>query len=382
MIKRMIIMLLAVGIVLGAIFYFEWGLLPGFKKQFLASLANPPQTVSDTVATEQLWQKQLTAIGSLRAVRGADLSPQVGGLVAAIHFESGAEVKEGAVLLELDARDDMSKLDSLKAQAELARITWQRDQRQFQAQAVSKQVVDTDEQNFKSFEAQVAQQQAIVDYKVIRAPFAGKLGIRQVDVGQYLAPGTTIVTLQSLDPIFADFTLPQQSLSQIAVGQKVAIHVDTFPGKGFPGAIVAVSSKIDAATRNVQVRASLANPDHTLLPGMFATVSIDVGQPQRFVTLPQTAVTFNPYGSTVYVVDNKGKDDKGQDQLVARQVFVTTGDTRGDQIEVLKGVSAGDHVVTAGQIKLRNGSRLNVNNTVQPSDNPNPKPFEGAAATP
>lgn len=376
MAKRMIIMLLAVGIVLGLIFGFEWVVVPIFKKQVLAQFANPPQTVSTMVAAAQQWQPQLKAIGSLRAVRGADLSAQVGGIVSAIHFDSGADVQQGALLIELSATDDQAKLDSLKAQAQLAQITYERDQRQFQAQAVSKQQVDSDAATLKSDQAQVAQQQATVDYKMIRAPFAGRVGIRQVDIGQYLAPGTAIATLQSLDPIFVDFTLPQQALAQIAVGQKVIVTVDTYPGRNFDGAIAAINSKVDTATRNVQIRATIPNPDRKLLPGMFANVSIDVGAPHTYITLPQTAVTYNPYGSTVYLVDDKGKSADGQEQLVARQVFVTTGDTRGDQIAVLKGINPGDTVVTAGQIKLRNGSPLHVDNAVQPSDNPNPHPVE------
>ncbi|HVA15744.1 MAG TPA: efflux RND transporter periplasmic adaptor subunit [Stellaceae bacterium] len=374
MTKRMIIMLAIVGIVLGLIFAFEGILRPMFIRKFIATLANPPQTVSTMVAGEQKWQKQLTAIGSLRAVRGSDLSAQIGGIVSAIHFDSGADVPAGAVLVELSAADDQAKLDSLKAQAELARTTFERDQRQLQAQAVSKQLVETDAQTLKSDLAQVAQQQATLNYKTIRAPFAGRIGIRQVDVGQYLAPGTAIVTLQALDPIYVDFTLPQQALAQVAVGQKVTVAVDTFPGQQFAGTIAAINSKVDTATRNVQVRATLANPDHRLLPGMFATVAIAIGNPQRYITLPQTAVTYNPFGSTVYLVDDKGKGANGQELLVARQVFVTTGDTRGDQVEVTKGIKAGDTIVTAGQIKLRNGSPLKVDNAVQPSDDANPKP--------
>jgi membrane fusion protein, multidrug efflux system len=376
MAKRMIIMLAIVGLVLGAIFGFELFVVPIFKKQVLAKFANPPQTVSTTVAATQPWQPQLKAIGSLRAVRGADLSAQVGGIVSAIHFESGADVPAGAPLIELSAADDQAKLASLQAQAELARITYERDQRQLQAQAVSKQIVDTDEQTLKSDLAQVAQQQATLDYKAIRAPFAGRIGIRQVDVGQYLAPGTAVATLQSLDPIYVDFNLPQQALAQIAVGLEVAVQVDTYPGQDFSGSIAAINSKVDTTTRNVQIRASIANPDHRLLPGMFATVAIDIGSPQNYITLPQTAVAYNPFGSTVYLVDDKGKDANGQEQLVARQVFVTTGDTRGDQVAILKGVNAGDTVVTAGQIKLRNGSPLKISNAVQPSDDANPHPVD------
>ncbi|HKT19674.1 MAG TPA: efflux RND transporter periplasmic adaptor subunit [Stellaceae bacterium] len=376
MAKRMILMLLAVGIVLGAIFAFELVAVPYFKKQVLASLSNPPQTVSTIVAKTEPWQNQLHAVGSLRAARGADLSTQVAGTVSAVHFESGVEVGQGTLLVELAAADDIAKLDALKATAALARITYERDLRQLKAQAVSQQVIDTDAQNLKSDEAQVAQQQAIVNYKVIRAPFAGKLGIRQIDVGQYLSPGTTIVTLQSLDPIFVDFTLPQQALSQIKVGQKLSVTVDTFPGESFPGSILAINSKVDTATRNVQVRATLGNPEHRLLPGMFAAVSIDVGAPQDYVTLPQTAITYNPYGNTVYLVQKKAEGGAGKDELVAQQVFVTTGATRGDQVAIVKGVTPGQTVVTAGQIKLRNGTPLNVNNTVQPLDNPNPQPEE------
>jgi membrane fusion protein (multidrug efflux system) len=373
-VKRMIIMLVIVGVVLGLIFGFEWVALPKIMKGVLASHANPPQTVSDMVAQNQDWQPQLTSVGTLRAVRGADLSPQIGGTVSAIHFDSGADVQEGAVLVELSSADDQAKLDSLKAQAQLAQITYDRDQRQFQAQAVSKQVVDTDAQTLKSDLAQVAQQQATLNYKVIKAPFAGHLGIRQVDVGQYLAPGTAVVTLQALDPIYIDFNLPQQALAQIAVGQKAIVTVDTFPGQQFPGTISAINSKVDLSSRNVQIRATLDNHDHKLLPGMFASVAIDVGSKQSYVTLPQTAVTYNPYGNTVYLVDSKGKDAKGQDQLVARQVFVTTGDVRGDQVAILKGVNVGDTVVTAGQIKLRNGSPLHIDNSVQPTDQANPTP--------
>jgi membrane fusion protein (multidrug efflux system) len=370
----MIIMLLIVGVVLGAIFVFEGIVLPSLMKKVIAAGANPPQTVSDMVAQKQEWQPQLSAIGSLRAVRGADLSAQIGGIVSAIHFESGVDVQEGTVLVELQSADDKAKLDSLKAQAELARITYERDQRQLQAQAVSKQVVDTDEQTLRSDLAQVAQQQATLDYKTIKAPFAGHIGIRQVDVGQYLAPGTAIVTLQALDPIYVDFNLPQQALSQIAVGQSVNVSVDTFPGQKFPGKVSAINSKVDLSSRNVQIRATLDNHDHKLLPGMFANIAIDVGSKQSYVTLPQTAVTYNPFGDTVFLVDNKGKDAKGQDQLVARQVFVTTGDTRGDQVAIVKGVNAGDTVVTGGQIKLRNGSPLKISNVVEPTDEANPTP--------
>jgi membrane fusion protein, multidrug efflux system len=375
MIKRMIIMLIVVGVVLGGVFGFE-AFRSSMIKKFLATQSAPPQTVSTTKAVVAGWQPSLEAIGSLRAVNGADLSAQVAGIVSAIHFESGSDVAEGALLVELSAADDIAKLQSLQAAAALARITYDRDARQLKVQAVSQQAVDADEQNLKSALAQVAEQQATVNYKSIRAPFAGHLGLRQVDLGQYLSAGTTIATLQALDPIFVDFTLPQQALDQIKVGQIVTAHVDTYAGQSFTGTITAINPKIDSATRNVQVRATIKNPDHKLFPGMFATVDIATGAPQQYVTLPQTAISFNPYGNTIYLVDQSGNNAQGQSQLTAKQTFVTTGQTRGDQIAVLTGVKEGDTVVSTGQLKLHNGSPLIINNSVEPTNDPNPKPSE------
>lgn len=375
MIRRMIIMLVAVGIVLGGYFAFQQ-----FKAkmihQFLATLSNPPQTVSTVVAANREWQPQLQAVGSLRAVNGAMLSLEVAGVVDKIGFESGQDVQAGQVLLQLRADDDIAKLASLQASAALAQVNYDRDLRQFRAQAVSQAVIDSDTYNLRNARAQVDEQQAIVDKKTLRAPFAGRLGIRQVDLGQYLNSGTAVVTLQALDPLYVDFTLPQQTLNQIAVGQSVTASVDTFPGQNFDGRIIAVNPLVDADSRNVQVRASLGNPDRRLLPGMFATVTIDAGAPHEAVTLPQTAVTYNSYGSTVYLVKPAGTGADGQKSLVATQSFVTTGATLGDQVAVLTGVKPGDMVVSAGQIKLHNGAPVVINNKVQPADNPNPTPVE------
>jgi len=371
MAKRMIIMLVLVALVLGGIFGFE-----AFKakmiKQFLAGFGNQPQTVATTVAGTQPWQPQLKAVGSLRAVNGADLSLEVSGIVDQIQFKSGDDVKAGAPLVTLRDDDDVAKLASLEAQADLARITLERDQKQFKVQAVSQQVLDTDAANLKNNKALADQQRAIVAKKVVKAPFAGHLGIRQVDIGQYLNAGTTIVTLQALDPIFVDFSLPQQALAQLQVGQKVTALVDTYPGESFTGELVAIDPKVDSATRNLSIRAAFKNPDHKLLPGMYATAQIDTGTPQQFITLPLTAITYNAYGSTAFLIEDKGKDDKGQPILQARQIFVTTGDTRGDQVAVVKGIKAGDQVVIAGQVKLRNGSPVIVNNSVVPSNDADP----------
>lgn len=373
MTKRMIIMLILVGLLFGGIFGFQ-----AFKAkmiaQYMASRGIPPQTVSTITAITHPWQRQLEAVGSLQAFRGADLAPEVVGLVAKIYFKSGQEVKAGEMLLELDASADLAKLEALKATASLARSTYNRDQQQFQDHAVSKATLDTDMANLKNAEAQVAEQQALADKKFIRAPFAGRLGIRRVDIGQYLKAGATIVTLQSLDPIFVDFYLPQRSLSEIGTGQIVQIKSDAYPGKSFTGTISAINPKVDPDTRNVQIRATVKNPDRLLLPGMFVTADIEVGRPQPEITLPQTAISFNPYGNLVYLVKKQGVGKNGKPQLVAEQRFVTTGATRGDQIAVLKGVQPGDIIVSAGQLKLHNGTPVLINNAIQPADNPAPSP--------
>ena len=375
MTRRMVIMLVAVAIVFGGIFGFQ-----AFKavmiRKFITAASNPPQTISAAKAATSEWQPRIEAIGSLRAVKGADLSLEVSGVVESISFKSGDDIEEGAPLIKLRTADDVARLRSLQAMAELSDLTYERDQKQFKMQAVSQATLDTDAANLKNAQAQVAQQQAILDKKFLRAPFAGHLGIRAVDLGQYLGPGTVIVTLQALDPIFVDFFVPQQSVDQMRIEQSVAVKVDAFKDRTFVGEISAINPKVDTGSRNVQVRATLKNPNHKLLPGMYATVDITTGSPKNYVTLPQTAITYNPYGDTVYVVENKGVDADGKPQLIARQTFVTIGPTRGDQVAVLKGVEDGDMIVTAGQIKLHNGSVVLIDNTVTPTADAAPVPVD------
>ncbi|MBK3746127.1 efflux RND transporter periplasmic adaptor subunit, partial [Paraburkholderia aspalathi] len=309
-------------------------------------------------------------------INGANLAAQVSGIVSALHFKSGADVKQGDLLLELMAADDIAHLAALKATTAIAKLNYERDSILGKTNAVSQQVVDTDKSTYLNAQALVDQQQALVDYKSIKAPFSGRIGIRQVDLGQFLAAGTPIVTLQQLDPIYIDFFVPQQALAQIKVGQKVTAKVDTFPDKTFTGEISAINATVDTATRTVQMRATMENKDFVLLPGMFVTIDVNIAIPQNYVTLPQTAIAYNSYGDIVYLVDDKGKDANGQPQLVARQTFVTTGATRGDQVAIISGVKDGETVVTAGQIKLRNGTPVNINNSVQPSNDQNPKPAD------
>jgi membrane fusion protein (multidrug efflux system) len=376
MTKRMVIMLAAVAVVFGLIFGFQ--VFKGIMiKKFITALSNPPQTISAAKANYSEWQPRIEAVGALRAVKGADLSLEVSGVVESISFNSGDDVEEGAALLKLRTADDVARLHSLEAMAELSDITYERDQKQFKMQAVSQATLDTDAANLKNAQAQVSQQQAIIDKKLLRAPFAGHLGIRAVDLGQYLGPGTVIVTLQALDPIFVDFFVPQQSVSQVQLGQPVTVKIDAFKAETFTGEISAINPKVDTGSRNVQVRATLKNPDHKLLPGMYATIDIATGSPHNYVTLPQTAITYNPYGDTVYVVvDGKDKDADGKLQRIARQTFVTVGPTRGDQVAVLKGLDEGDMVVTAGQIKLHNGSVVLIDNSVIPTADAAPVPVD------
>jgi membrane fusion protein (multidrug efflux system) len=374
MTKRMVIMLVALAVVFGGIFGFQLFKAAMIKK-FIGAMGSPPQTVSAIKAGYSEWQSKVEAIGSLRAVLGADLSLEVAGVVDTITFNSGDDVAQGKQLLKLRAGDDAARLESLQAMAELSEITYERDQKQFKMQAVSQATLDTDSANLKNAKAQVAQQQAILDKKILRAPFDGQLGVRVVDLGQYLSAGSVIVTLQALDPIFVDFFVPQQSVDQLRLGQTVTVKVDAFRDKTFTGEISALNPKVDTGSRNLQVRAVLQNPEHKLLPGMYATVDIAIGAPQNYITLPQTAISYNPYGDTVYVVDNKGTDANGKPQLIARQTFVTAGATRGDQVAVLKGVGEGDTVVTAGQIKLHNGSAILIDNSITPTADAAPVPI-------
>jgi membrane fusion protein, multidrug efflux system len=335
----------------------------------------PPVTVSTIAAHYENWLPEVRVVGSLKPVRGADLSVEVSGIVDEVNFDSGGDVDQGARILHLRDADILAKLHTLQAAVDLAQANYNRDKELLPFQLVSQAQFDMDQANLDSAKAQVAEQAAILEKYTLRAPFAGHLGVRTVNAGQYLAPGTSVVTLQALDPIFFDFFVPQQQLSEVKVGQNIAVNVDAYPGVTFTGKITTIDPKVDSVTRNVAVRATLPNPQRELLPGMYATAQISTGLPQRFITVPQTAITFNPYGNMVFLVqESTGKD--GRKLLTAKQTVVTTGQTRGDQIAVTGGLKEGDTIVTAGQLKLLNGSTINVDNTIQPADDPNPHPVE------
>lgn len=379
--KRMIIMLAVVGVVLGLVVGYKVFVGMMIKKYMTGNV--PVQTVSTTVAKMEDWQPTLSAVGSLRAVRGADLSFEVPGIVDEVLFNSGDEVKAGTVLVRLRSEDDQARLASLQAAADLANTTLARDKKQLEAKAISQAALDVAASNAKTGQAAVAEARATLNKKVVRAPFDGKVGVRLVDVGQYLNPGTAVVTLQALDPIYADFYMPPQQASQLSTGLKAMVRLDADAATHIDGEISAINPKVETTSRNVLVRATLGNRGSKLLPGTSVNIEVNAGKAARYITVPQTAVTFNPYGNTIYLAvedkDEKGqpkKDDKGQPKLVARQAFVVTGPTRGDQVAVFEGIKEGDTVVTAGQLKIQNGTSLVINNAVQPTNNPKPKPVD------
>ncbi|MDR3482268.1 MAG: efflux RND transporter periplasmic adaptor subunit [Burkholderiaceae bacterium] len=378
MTKRMLIML---GCVLLLVLALAFGFYLHIQKLIASSPKPGAQTVSSAKVEALEWQPQLASVGTIMPVRGVDVTTEIAGLVRQVNFKSGEEVKAGDLLVQLNDDSDVAQLNSLQAAADLAATVLTRDKLQFAAQAISQAQVDADTADLKSKRALVEQQKALVQKKAIRAPFSGELGITTVNPGQYLNPGDKIVSLEKIDPIYVDFYVPQKQVAGLTIGQSLNLSSDAYAGVDFAGKITALNPKIDPTTRNVQIEATLSNPKHQLLPGMFANVKVNMGEKKQYLTLPQTAITYNPYGSTVFVIapdDKKDakKDDKGNAQLVAQQVFVTTGATRGDQVAVLTGLKAGQQVVTTGQIKLKNGTPVIVDNTVSPANSPNPTPQE------
>jgi membrane fusion protein (multidrug efflux system) len=365
MMKRMLIMLGVLAFILAVVFGIPLyrGMMMG---KAMMAMKFPPTVVSAIKAQGIPWQQYVKATGSLRAKNGEDVTSEVSGTVSEVRMSSADEVHQGDILVLLNADTEKALLRSLKITAALAGSVYDRDKKQFDAQAISQAVLDSDAAQLKSAQALVDQQRALVDKKTIRAPFTGKLGIVRLNRGEFITPGAMLVTLQSLDPLLVDFNLPQQELSRISVGQSVVLTTDTYPNRSFSGKITAISPKVESDSRNFQVEALIPNPDHELIPGMFVGLEVEVGIEENHLTLPQAAVTFNPYGQTVFLVENN----------VVSQVFIETGETRGDQIAVLKGIKEGDLVVTSGQLKLHNGSPVEIDNTVTPTNDQSPQPQE------
>lgn len=399
--KRMIIMLILVGILFGAVFGFKWFIGQKITETF-DNMAMPPAAITVAEATRQRWTERLEAIGTLQAVNGTDVTTEAAGVVSAIRFESGQAVRKGDVLVQLDTATEAATLRSIEASLRLAVVQRDRFRELFaRNQAVARADVDQRESEAARLEAEVNAQRALIARKTIRAPFDGVLGIRRINLGQYLNPGDPIVSLQSLDPIHINFNLPEQQLGALQVGQSVSIAVDSLPGREFTGTVTAIEPEVDASTRNFVLQATLDNPEQVLRPGTFARVSAQVGEASDAIVIPQTAVSFNPYGNTVYVVNEARAPDgqasapvdvrpapeapaaEGGDaapaqpagpQLTVTQRFVRTGATRGDLVVVTDGLEAGERVATSGLLKLRNDATVVINDAVQPTAEEQPAP--------
>jgi membrane fusion protein (multidrug efflux system) len=338
-----------------------------------SSFQPPPEAVTTVVAQREAWPDTLQAIGSVAAVQGVTVAADLPGLVDRIAIDSGRMVREGEVLVQLDARQERAQLTAALAQLELDRLNLERARGLADEGIVSRADYDRASAEHKQAEARVGEIRAAIERKTIRAPFTGMLGIRQVNLGQYLAGGDPVVPLQSLDPIFVNFTVPQQEVGRLSVGGEVRVALESMKDRPFTGRITAVNSVVDEATRNVQVQATFANPQGKLRPGMFVETKVMLGGSQSVVTLPASAINYAPYGDSVFIVEQV-KGPNGQSYRGARQQVVKLGGALGDQVAVLSGVDAGAEVVSSGVFKLRNGAAVHVENAVQPANDPAPKP--------
>jgi membrane fusion protein (multidrug efflux system) len=372
MIKRMILMLAVVVALVAGLGFVKFRQIQTAIAQG-SSFQPPPAAVTTVVAQRETWPSTLNVIGTVAATQGVVVSADLPGIVARINFESGKPVHAGDVLVELDTKQERAQLAAAEAQRDLARINFDRTQELVKQGVTARTEYDNTSAQQKATEAQVGEIRATIERKTIRAPFSGVLGIRQVNLGQYLAAGQAIVPLQSLNPIYVNFGVPQQTSAQLLGGRTLRITSDDLPGAGFTGRVTSVDSVISEATRNIQVQATLPNPQGKLRPGMFVQVQVALGASRQVIPLPASAINYAPYGDSVFVVTDL-TDPKGKTYRGARQQFVKVEGSRGDQVAVVSGVNPGDEVVTSGVFKLRNGAAVQVNNKIQPSNNPKPKP--------
>jgi len=372
MAKRMIVMLAVMAALLAGLGFVKFRQIQAAGAQN-ANFQPPPEAVTTIVAQRETWPSTLNVIGTAVAIQGVTVSADLPGTVARINFESGKPVHAGDVLVELDTRQERSQLAAAEAQRDLARINFGRAQELVNQGVLARTEYDNTSAQQKATEAQVGEIRATIERKTVRAPFSGVLGIRQINLGQYLAAGQAIVPLQSLNPIYVNFGVPQQTSAQVLGGRRLRVTSDDLPGAEFNGRVTAVDSVINEATRNIQVQATLPNPNGKLRPGMFVQVQVALGASRQAIALPASAINYAPYGDSVFVVTNL-TDPKGKTYRGVRQQFVKVEGSRGDQVAVVSGVNAGDEVVTSGVFKLRNGAAVQVNNKVQPPNNPKPKP--------
>lgn len=372
MLKRMTLMLVVVAAVVSGLGFVKYKQIQAAAAHF-ASFQPPPEAVTTVIAKQEDWPSTLDAIGNVVAVQGVTVAADLPGIVDRITFDSGKFVQKGDVLVELDTRQEKAQLVAAQAQRDLARLNFDRLQGLVKEGVISQAEFDQAEAEKRATEARVNEIRATIERKTIRAPFSGRLGIRQVNLGQYLSAGSAVVPLQALQPIYVNFGVPQETAREARVGGKVRITADDLPGMEFEGRVTAIDSVLDESTRNVQVQATLSNADGKLRPGMFVNVGLRTGAAKSVLTLPASSIGYAPYGDSVFIVTEM-KDHNGQRYLGVRQQFVKVQGTRGDQVAIISGVKPGDQVVTSGTFKLRNGAAVQINNKVQPENSPAPKP--------
>jgi len=373
MIKRLLIAAVILAIFLGGLAYFQFIFKPQMIQGFLSKQVPPPATITAAAAQEEEWVERLPAIGTLIASQGVDVAPQVSGIVTALGFESGQDVPKGDKLVQLDIAVELADLASAEATQREADVAYQRQTDLLRKSVASIANVDTALAKRDTAAAAVNRIRALIAQKSILAPFAGRLGIRKVELGQYVSPGLTLVTLQALDPIWVDFPMPEQNIGKLKKGQTIELTVDTFPGKVFKGRVTSLDARVSQETRTLLVRGTLENPERKLLPGMFANVAVLAGEPRKVIAVPRTAVTYSLYGDSVYVVKPQetkegesgtpAKETSGETVYVVERRFVRPGQVRGDLLAINSGLQAGEQVVTTGQLKLNNGSHVKIDNS-------------------
>jgi membrane fusion protein (multidrug efflux system) len=370
----------ALGIAIGlliAIFIF----VSGIKALQIFKMIRSPQimpatTVTSAPVTEEDWAPRFSAVGTVSAVEGAVVATELGGVVSQIAFENGGEAKKGDMLVKLDTSSEEAQLRTAEADLELARSDLDRARDLAARKVISKAELDAAESKLKQKEGSADNLRAMITKKQVRAPFNGQLGIRQVNVGQMINAGQQVVALTSLDPVYVDFALPQEHLSKLTKGLEVQVRTDALPGREFKGKLTAINSMVDAATRNVPLQATLENPDHTLRPGMFAKADVVLPVKQSVLVIPATAISYAPYGDSVFVIEKQKDPKNGKESQVLRQQFIRTGETRGDFVTVTNGLKAGEVVASSGVFKLRNGMEVTVNNELAPKPEVSPTPAQ------
>jgi membrane fusion protein, multidrug efflux system len=372
MAKRMILMLVLMAILIGGLGLLKLRQFQAMADEF-AAMQPAPEAVTTIVTEREEWPATLDAIGTVAPVQGVTVSADLPGVVDRIAFDSGRTVDKGDVLVQLDTRQEQAQLAGAESQVELARVNFERMRGLVEQDAVSRAEFDAAAAAHQQAEARVREIRATIERKTIRAPFAGVLGIRQVNLGQYLTGGDPIVPLQSLNPVYVNFGVPQQEAGKMRQGRSVRLTVGELGEGQFTGHVTAIDSIVDPTTRNVQVQATLPNPGGKLRPGMFVQAQVMVGAGRQVVALPASAINYAPYGDSVFVLADL-KNPKGQPYRGVRQQVVKLGPARGDQVAVVSGLNAGEEVVTSGVFKLRNGVAVQVNNKVQPANSPAPKP--------